>query len=102
MRPTVGITAATETINYGDWQDVPAFMSPANYVRAVQRAGGRPVLLIPDEEDTENPTEVLDLVDAVIITPAAPETSTRNSTIRSLTQRQGPSKKSATPTNSPL
>ena len=63
MRPTVGITAATETINYGAWQDVPAFMSPANYVRAVQRAGGRPVLLIPDREDTENPSEVLNLVD---------------------------------------
>ena len=71
MRPTVGITAATETINYGAWQDVPAFMSPANYVRAVQRAGGRPVLLIPDKEDTENPSEVLDLVDAVIITGGA-------------------------------
>ena len=71
MRPTVGITAATETINYGAWQDIPAFMSPANYVRAVQRAGGRPVLLIPDEEDTENPSEVLNLVDAVIITGGA-------------------------------
>ncbi len=71
MRPTVGITAATETINYGAWTNVPAFMSPANYVRAVQRAGGRPVLLIPDEEDTENPSEVLDLVDAVIITGGA-------------------------------
>ena len=71
MRPTVGITAATETINYGAWQDVPAFMSPANYVRAVQRAGGRPVLLIPDKEDTENPAEVLDLIDAVIITGGA-------------------------------
>ena len=71
MRPTVGITAATETINYGAWTDVPAFMSPANYVRAVQRAGGRPVLLIPDKEDTENPSEILDLLDAVIITGGA-------------------------------
>lgn len=71
MRPTVGITAATETINYGAWQDVPAFMSPANYVRAVQRAGGRPVLLVPDKEDTENPAELLGLLDAVIITGGA-------------------------------
>ena len=71
MKPTVGITAATETINYGAWKDVPAFMSPANYVWAVQRAGGRPVLLIPDEEDTKNPSEVLNLVDAVIITGGA-------------------------------
>lgn len=71
MRPTVGITAATEKINYGAWKDVPAFMSPASYVRAVQRAGGRPVLLIPDREDTKNPSELLDLLDAVIITGGA-------------------------------
>ncbi|MGB3634418.1 MAG: gamma-glutamyl-gamma-aminobutyrate hydrolase family protein [Rubrobacteraceae bacterium] len=71
MRPTVGITAATEKINYGSWTNVPALMSPANYARAVQRAGGRPVLLIPDEEDTENPSEILDLVDAVILTGGA-------------------------------
>ncbi len=71
MRPTVGITAATESISYGSWNDVPAIMSPASYARAVQRAGGRPVLLIPDEEDTENPSEVLDLVDAIILTGGA-------------------------------
>ena len=71
VRPTVGITAAIETVGYGAWKEVPALMSPAGYVRAVQRAGGRPVLLIPDEEDTENPSEVLDLVDAVVITGGA-------------------------------
>lgn len=71
MRPTVGITAATETINYGAWKNVPAFISPASYIRAVQRAGGRPVLLIPDEQDIEDPSETLDLVDAVIITGGA-------------------------------
>ncbi|MGI9049342.1 MAG: gamma-glutamyl-gamma-aminobutyrate hydrolase family protein [Rubrobacteraceae bacterium] len=71
MRPTVGITAATERISYGSWKDIPAVMSPASYVRAVQRAGGRPVLLIPDEEDSENPSEVLDLVDALILTGGA-------------------------------
>jgi len=70
-KPNIGITAATETINYGAWQNVPAFMSPANYVRAVQRAGGRPILLIPDNEDTKNPSEVLNLIDAVIITGGA-------------------------------
>lgn len=71
MRPTIGITAATETVSYGSWKDVPALMSPAGYARAVQRAGGRPVLLIPDEEDTADPTEVLSLVDAVILTGGA-------------------------------
>ncbi|WP_235401617.1 gamma-glutamyl-gamma-aminobutyrate hydrolase family protein [Rubrobacter aplysinae] len=70
-RPNIGITAATETVSYGAWEDVPAVMSPAGYVRAVQRAGGRPVLLCPDPEDTRDPGELLDLLDAVIITGGA-------------------------------
>ncbi len=71
MRPTIGITAATETVSYASWKEVPVIMSPASYARAVQRAGGRPVLLIPDEKDTENPSEVLGLVDALILTGGA-------------------------------
>ena len=71
MRTTVGITTATESVSYGSWKDVPAFMSPASYVRAVRRAGGRPVLLIPAEEDTEDPSEILSLVDAIILTGGA-------------------------------
>ena len=50
-RPTIGVTAATENVSYGVWSDIPAVVSPASYVRAVQRAGGRAVLLLPDAED---------------------------------------------------
>lgn len=71
MRPTIGITAATERVSYGPWKDVLAVMSPASYARAVQRAGGRPVLLIPDPHDTEAPSEVLNLLDAIILTGGA-------------------------------
>jgi putative glutamine amidotransferase len=70
-RPNIGITAATERVSYGVWEEVSAFISPASYVRAVQRAGGRPVLLLPDPEDAENPSGVLDLVDALILTGGA-------------------------------
>ena len=70
-RPTVGITAAMENISYGAWREVPAIVSPASYVRAVQRAGGRPILLPPDPEDATNPTGVLDLLDALILTGGA-------------------------------
>ena len=70
-RPTIGVTAATENISYGAWREIPAVVSPASYVRAVQRAGGRPVLLLPDPEDTEDPEEVLDLIDALIVTGGA-------------------------------
>jgi putative glutamine amidotransferase len=70
-RPTVGITAATETVSYGPWEEVPALMSPVRYVRAVQRAGGRAVLLPPDPEDTRDPGGVLDLIDALLLTGGA-------------------------------
>lgn len=70
-RPTVGVTAATESISYGAWRKIPAIMSPASYVRAVQRAGARSVLLAPDPEDTEDPVGVLDLLDALIVTGGA-------------------------------
>lgn len=71
VRPTIGITSAMETVSYGSWKDIPAVMSPVGYVRAVQRAGGRPVLLCPDPEDTEDPSGLLDLLDAVIVTGGA-------------------------------
>ncbi len=70
-RPTVGVTAATERVSYGAWSEVPAIISPESYVRAVQRAGGRPVLLPPDPQDTEDPDGVLDLMDAFIVTGGA-------------------------------
>ena len=70
-RPNIGITAATESVSYGVWSEVPACMSPASYAHAVQRAGGRPLLLLPDPEDAEDPGEVLDLVDALIVTGGA-------------------------------
>jgi putative glutamine amidotransferase len=70
-RPNIGITAATENVSYGVWDEVSAFISPASYVRAVQRAGGRPILLVPDPEDAEDPNGVLDLVDALILTGGA-------------------------------
>ncbi len=70
-RPTVGITAATERVSYGPWEEVPAVMSPMRYVRAVQRAGGRALLLPPDPEDARDPGEVLGLIDALLLTGGA-------------------------------
>ena len=70
-RPTIGVTAATEKVSYGVWSDVLAVVSPASYVRAVQRAGGRAVLLLPDSRDTEDPDGVLDMIDALIVTGGA-------------------------------
>ena len=70
-RPNVGVTAATERVSYGVWEEIPAIISPERYVQAVQRAGGRPILLPPDPEDAEDPSGVLDLLDALVVTGGA-------------------------------
>src|ERR687894_2043229 len=70
-RPPMGVTAATEKVSYGAWNEVPAFISPTSYARAVQRAGGRPVVLLPDPEDSEDSDGVLDIIDALIVTGGA-------------------------------
>ena len=70
-RPNIGVTAATERVSYGLWEEIPAIISPARYVQAVQRAGGRPILLPPDPEDAEDPSGVLNLLDALVVTGGA-------------------------------
>lgn len=70
-RPNIGVTAATERVSYGVWREIPAIISPARYVEAVQRAGGRAILLPPDPEDAEDPGVVLDLLDALVVTGGA-------------------------------
>jgi putative glutamine amidotransferase len=70
-RPTIGVTAATENVSYGAWTEIPAVVSPESYVRAVQRAGGRAMLLLPDPVDVQDPDAVLDLIDALIVTGGA-------------------------------
>lgn len=65
------MTAATETVNHGAWKEVAAVMSPISYVRAVQDAGGRAILLPPEPADVQDPGALLDLVDALILTGGA-------------------------------
>jgi putative glutamine amidotransferase len=48
MRPLIGITSYVEPASWGVWQDVPAALLPYSYVRAVEAAGGRAVVLPPD------------------------------------------------------
>ena len=70
-RPNIGVTAASERVSYGVWEEIPAVISPARYIEAVQRAGGRTVLLPPDQEDAEDPAGVLGLLDALVVTGGA-------------------------------
>ena len=69
-RPTIGVTAATERISYGVWEEIPAVISPARYVQAVQRAGGRPVLL-PPPGGRRGPWRGAGSLDALVVTGGA-------------------------------
>ncbi|MHB8657768.1 MAG: gamma-glutamyl-gamma-aminobutyrate hydrolase family protein [Solirubrobacteraceae bacterium] len=69
-RPVIAICAALERVRYGVW-DQPAAMTPFGYIRAVQDAGGLALLAPPDEALTENPDELLDRIDGLILAGGA-------------------------------
>ena len=62
MRPVIGITTYLTPATFGNWTEDSALV-PADYVRAVEAAGGRPLLVPPSEEGVD---ETLDVLDAVI------------------------------------
>ena len=62
MRPLIGITSYAEEVRWGVWTENAALI-PLSYVRAVERAGGRPLVVPPTEDGLE---ETLDALDGVI------------------------------------
>ena len=59
-RPLVGITSyAEERVRFGSWE-VSAALVPLDYVAAVERAGGRPLLLPPSDHGAEETVAALD------------------------------------------
>jgi putative glutamine amidotransferase len=65
-RPVIGLCAAMERARWGAW-DTPAHLLPREYADAVQRAGGIALLLPPDARATEDPSELLGLLDGLIL-----------------------------------
>src|SRR4051812_31115958 len=51
-RPIVGITTYLTAANFGDWEMETALV-PAQYVHAVETAGGRAVLVPPRQDGVE-------------------------------------------------
>jgi putative glutamine amidotransferase len=62
-RPLIGITTYVEPASWGHWRDIEAALVPNEYVRAVERAGGRALLVPPDDDGIE---EVLDVLDGLV------------------------------------
>jgi putative glutamine amidotransferase len=67
MRPVIGITTYAQEASWGVWR-LPAALIPLNYVEAVERAGGRPVLIPPSEDGVE---ETIDALDGIVFSGGA-------------------------------
>jgi putative glutamine amidotransferase len=70
MRPLIGICAALERARWGAW-DLPAYLLARSYVDAVQRAGGAAMLLPVDPAWIEDPDELLDRLDGLMLAGGA-------------------------------
>lgn len=59
-RPLIGITSYSEPeVRWGAW-NVPAALIPLTYVRAVEGAGGRPLIVPPSDDAIAETLDVLD------------------------------------------
>jgi putative glutamine amidotransferase len=61
-KPLIGITTYVEPASWGAW-NLEAALVPYDYVQAVERAGGRAVLVPPDDDGNE---ELLDALDGLV------------------------------------
>ena len=65
-RPVIGICANLVRAHWGVW-DQEAALLPLSYVEAVQRAGAQAVIIPPDPEVADDPDQLLDLIDGLIL-----------------------------------
>ena len=69
-RPVIGICTPLERARWAAW-DLDAFLLPRSYVDAVNRAGAMALLLAPDPVLVEDPDEVLDRIDGLMLAGGA-------------------------------
>ncbi|HEX3909719.1 MAG TPA: gamma-glutamyl-gamma-aminobutyrate hydrolase family protein [Solirubrobacteraceae bacterium] len=69
-RPVIGLCTALERAQWSVW-DQDAVLLPRNYVDAVQRAGAMALLLPPDPRLVAEPTELLRLLDGLLLAGGA-------------------------------
>jgi len=69
-RPVIGICTAVERARWSVW-DQDAFLLARSYVRAIQDAGGLVVMIPPDPELRDDPDELLDIIDGLILAGGA-------------------------------
>jgi gamma-glutamyl-gamma-aminobutyrate hydrolase PuuD len=67
MRPLIGITSYAQEASWGVWR-LPAALIPLDYVDAIERAGGRALVIPPADDGVE---ETLDALDAIVFSGGA-------------------------------
>ena len=67
MRPVIGITSYAQDARWGVWH-LPAALVPLAYVDAIERAGGRALVVPPAEDDIE---QTLDALDGIVFSGGA-------------------------------
>jgi putative glutamine amidotransferase len=66
-RPLIGVCAAIEPASFGVWKDEPATLLPLSYSRAIHGAGAMMAMLPPDRRAAQDPGELLDRIDALVL-----------------------------------
>ncbi len=66
-RPVIGICTAVAHANWGVWERREAALLAVSYIDAIQRAGGLAVMIPPDGAFEEDPDQMLDLLDGLIL-----------------------------------
>jgi putative glutamine amidotransferase len=66
-RPVIGICTAIEAASWAAWGSVVCNLSPRSYTLTVQAAGGMALLLPPDDVAAEQPGEMLDHLDGLLL-----------------------------------
>jgi putative glutamine amidotransferase len=69
-RPVIGICTALELASWSVWEQQAALL-PANYIEAIQRARGLVAMLPPDPLLVEDPQQVIELIDGLILAGGA-------------------------------
>jgi putative glutamine amidotransferase len=65
-RPVIGICTALARARWGVWERDAALLA-VSYIAAIQRAGGLALMVPPDGHFEQDPDEVLDLLDGLIL-----------------------------------
>jgi putative glutamine amidotransferase len=69
-RPRIGICTSLELAGWSVWEQLAALL-PYIYIEAIQRAGGMALMIPPDPALIENPDELLDVLDGLIMAGGA-------------------------------